>query len=111
MAIKNYKPEKIYYTIREVSEMLSVPNSTLRVWEKNFDELKPRRTNTGNRLYTKDDINMIAKIRDLLKEQGMTINGAKQRLKNNPEQVDRSFDVITSLKSIRDELQDIIDQL
>lgn len=111
MALNKYKPEKIYYTISEVADMLGVTTSALRVWERSFDELHPRRTSTGNRIYTKDDIDTVAKICDLLKQQGMTIDGAKRLLKSNPDRVDRTYELTMRLKSIRDELQSVIDQL
>ena len=111
MALNKYKAEKIYYSIKEVAEILDVTTSALRVWEKNFDEVHPRRTSTGIRIYTKEDIDTIAKIRDLLKQRGMTINGAKQMMKNNPDQVHRSHELVTHLRNIRDELQSLIDNL
>ena len=52
MALNKYKAEKIYYSIKEVAEILDVTTSALRVWEKNFDEVHPRRTSTGIRIYT-----------------------------------------------------------
>ncbi len=106
-----YEPEKIYYSISEASDMLGIPQATLRLWERNFSEIKPRRSSKGIRLYTKADIETIEKIRDLLKTQGMTMKGAKQLLKNNPGQVDLTHEIATRLKAARDELQAIIDEL
>lgn len=111
MALKKYKAEKVYYSITEVAEMLKVNASLLRMWEKEFPDIKPRRTNTGIRIYTMDDINTIKKIHNMLKEQGMTINGAKQMMRKNPDRIDRTNDVIIKLKDIRQRLQDIINEL
>lgn len=111
MALKKYTVEKVYYSIKEVAAMLNVNASLLRMWEKEFPDIKPRRTNTGIRIYTMEDINTIKKIHNMLKEQGMTINGAKQMMRNNPDRIDRTNDVIIKLKDIRQQLVNIIDEL
>lgn len=111
MAVKKYIPEKIYYTIKEVADLLKVNASLLRMWEKEFPEINPKRSASGVRMYTNDDINTIRKIYNLLKTQGMTINGAKQLLRNNPKSIDRTGEVILKLQNIKNELLGIIDQL
>lgn len=111
MALKKYTPQKVYYNIKEVADMLKVNTSLLRMWEKEFTEINPKRTQTGVRMYTANDINTIRKIYNLVKIQGMTINGAKQMMQNNPQGIDRTGEVILKLENIRKEIISIIEQL
>ena len=73
--------QKLYYSISEVSEMFDLNASTLRFWEKEFDVLKPTKNKKGNRLFTQKDIDHISRIVELVKQQGYTIQGAKEQLK------------------------------
>lgn len=91
--------------------MFHVSQSLLRMWEREFREINPRRSSHGIRIYTKEDINTIDKIYNLLKNQGMTINGAKQLMRKNPDQVDRTQEIRTQLLAMRDELMGIINEL
>ncbi|MCB0813473.1 MAG: MerR family transcriptional regulator, partial [Flavobacteriales bacterium] len=81
MPYKERPVEKLYHTIGEVADHFGVNTSLLRYWEKEFRELRPKRTNKGDRLYTKADIERIAKIHHLVKEKGFTIQGAKEALR------------------------------
>ena len=81
MPYKERPVEKLYHTIGEVADHFGVNTSLLRYWEKEFRELRPKRTNKGDRLYTKSDIERIAKIHHLVKEKGFTIQGAKEALR------------------------------
>jgi len=72
---------KIYYSVKEVAEMLGVKTSVLRFWEKEFKEIKPKRNKGGRRLYKGNDIALLKKIKKLLYEDGLTIKGAKSALK------------------------------
>ena len=105
------KDLKLYYSIREVSQMLEVPESSLRYWEKQFPELHPRKTPGGARQYTKDDIGLLKLITHLLKDKGLTIAAAKGRLKNSKEVVVESSEIARRLKAIRDELQAMLDEM
>ena len=78
--------KKLYYSIREVSELTGVESHVLRFWEKEFSQLKPRRGRSGNREYTERNIKVILAIKDLLYAQKYTIQGAVERLK-----IDRSL--------------------
>lgn len=111
MVTKKYIPQKVYYSIKEVADMLGLSTPLLRMWEREFPDIKPRRTSTGIRMYTQDDINTIRKIQNLVKGQGLTINGAKQVLRNNPEMIDRKHDVIMRLTEIKEKLLSIIDEM
>jgi DNA-binding transcriptional MerR regulator len=74
---------KLYYTIGEVAEMFSVNTSLIRYWENEFDVLIPKKNNKGNRLFTASDIENVKIIYNLVKEQGLTLDGAKRYLKEN----------------------------
>lgn len=78
--------KKLYYSIREVSELTGVESHVLRFWEKEFSQLNPRRGRSGNRTYTERNIKVILAIKDLLYGQKYTIRGAVERLK-----IDRSL--------------------
>ncbi len=73
--------QKLYYSISEVSELFELNASTIRFWEKEFDVLKPTKNKKGNRMFTKKDIEHIARIVELVKDKGFTIQGAKEQLK------------------------------
>lgn len=77
--------KKLYYTIREVTELTGVEAHVLRFWEKEFSQLRPRRGRSGNRAYKVKDIQMILAIKDLLYNQKYTIQGAAERLRNERE--------------------------
>lgn len=82
MPLKEKTIERMYWTISEVAAELGVNTSLLRYWEKEFGSLRPKRTNRGDRLYTKDDIEHLRKIQHLVKERGFTLQGAKGQLRD-----------------------------
>ena|SRR5947209_4108729 len=73
-------PEKLYFRIGEVSELCRLPASVLRFWESEFAQLKPVKSNTGQRMYRRQDVETVLRIRDLLYGRGFTIAGARQFL-------------------------------
>lgn len=73
---------KLYYTIGEVAEMFNVNTSLIRFWEKEFTIIQPKKNKKGNRLFTPKDVLNFNKIYNLVKEQGFTLEGAKNALKN-----------------------------
>lgn len=81
MPLKEKTIERMYWTIGEVADTLGVNTSLLRYWEKEFGTLRPKRTNKGDRLYTKDDIEQLRRIQHLVKEKGFTLQGAKGQLR------------------------------
>jgi len=95
------KIEKLYYSIGEVAEMFSVNTSHIRYWEKEFDIIKPKKNKKGNRFFTKADIDNFHLIYHLVKERGMTLSGAKLKLKENKEDTQNNFDVVTRLQEIK----------
>lgn len=97
------KEFKLYYSIGEVADMLNVNKSVLRFWEKQFPELSPKKASRGIRQYRKEDVETAKLIHHLVKEQGMTLAGAHQRLKDS-KKTTRNFEVADRLKAIRNEL-------
>ena len=95
---------RIYYSITEVAAMFDVNPSLLRFWEKEFDCLSPKKNRKGTRFYSAEDIETIKTIRYLVKEQKLTLSGAKQRLKTNKNEVERKLKMTEKLKAIRAEL-------
>lgn len=77
-------PRKRYFAIGEVSELCDVKPHVLRYWEQEFPQLKPVKRRGNRRYYQQDDVQMVRRIRSLLYEQGFTIGGARQRLKEMP---------------------------
>ena len=73
--------KKLYYSISEVSKITDLEQYVLRYWESEFEQLKPAKNRAGNRIYTNKDIKLILYIRQLLREERYTIEGAKQVLK------------------------------
>ncbi len=74
---------RMYWSIGEVADELGLNPSLLRYWEKEFGSLRPKRTNKGGRLYTKQDIDQLREIRHLVKEKGFTLQGAKHQLRKS----------------------------
>ncbi len=105
------KVEKLYYSIGEVADMFNVNTSLIRFWEKEFDVIKPKKNKKGNRFFTKKDIDNFHLIFHLVKEKGMTLNGAKKKLKENKEETEENFKVIQSLNMIKKLLLDIKENL
>lgn len=100
--------EKLFYTIGEVSEILGESISLVRFWTNSFPRLvKPQRNAKGNRLYTAADIEALKQIHFLVKEKGMTLEGAARQLKAEKSPVDRSVKALDSLKAIRVQLVEI----
>jgi len=105
------KIEKLYYSIGEVSEMFNVNTSLIRYWEKEFTIINPKKNKKGNRLFTQTDVDNFHLIYHLVKERGMTLAGAKHKLKENKEDTLNNFEVIQSLKEIKQMLLDIKEHL
>ena len=91
--------------------MLGIPDSTLRYWEKEFKEIAPKKNAKGIRHYTMDDIEQIKKVKFLVKDNSLTINGAKTRMKDNPQKTSDTHDIVERLKKVREELVAILEEL
>lgn len=103
-------PDKLFFRIGEVSRIAGVPASVLRFWETEFPRIRPRRTETGQRIYRRSDVELILTIKHLLYDQKFTIKGARQHMKSKAktELLTSDDDLITTL---RKELQHIRDLL
>ncbi|MBO4673273.1 MAG: MerR family transcriptional regulator [Bacteroidaceae bacterium] len=108
MALNKNKDLKLYYSISEVALQLNVSETLLRFWEKEFPNIHPKKAGRGIRQYTKDDIEQIRLVYHLVKERGMTLQGARDMIKRDKNgTVNRNIEVIDRLKAIRTELQNI----
>jgi DNA-binding transcriptional MerR regulator len=111
MPYKEKKVEKLYYSIGEVAEMFQVKPSLIRFWEKEFDIIKPKKNKKGNRFFTVQDIDNFRLIFHLVKEKGLTLQGARKKLKENKEDTTNNYEVIKSLTEIKSLLLEIKDSL
>ena len=104
-------PEKRYYKIGEVAKAFGVNTSLIRFWENEFDILKPKKNNKGNRLFTSIDLKNLKLIYNLVKEKGYTLDGAKKKMKQNPEEIVNNQEIVSKLEKIKTELNKIKNQL
>ncbi len=111
MPYKEKEPEKLFYTIGEVARIFKLNTSHIRFWEKEFDILKPKKNNKGNRLFTKEDLSNLHIIYYLVKERGFTLSGAKKKLKQNKEEVVNAVEMVHSLKKIKSFLVEVKENL
>ena len=96
---------KLIYTMGEVAQLLGENASAVRYWSNYFEKfIKPQRNAKGNRLYSPEDIETLKQIQYLVKNQGLTLEGAAQRLTEDRRSVDKRVKAITILKGIREEL-------
>lgn len=108
MALNTNKNPKLYYSIKEVAQIVGVNESTLRYWESEFPTVKPKTAaSTRIRQYTEKDIEEIKKVYNLIKVRGFKIAAARNYLRDNKEGVDRSSEVIETLVGVRDQLKEI----
>ena len=89
MAIK-----KLYYSMGEVAEMFDVNRSLIRHWETKFDCLRPHKNKKGNRMFTPDDVEKLKQIYHLVKEQGMTLEGANKVMSASSKGLSREADLL-----------------
>jgi DNA-binding transcriptional MerR regulator len=107
-------PDKLYFRIGEVSRLCGLPSYVLRFWETEFNQLKPSKSGTGQRMYRKVDVENVLRIKKLLYDQGFTIAGARQQLRaeTKRKQSPLPFAVPTpnrgELKQVRQGLREIL---
>ncbi|MBQ0024260.1 MAG: MerR family transcriptional regulator [Bacteroidales bacterium] len=100
--------EKMYYTIGEVSEILSEESSTVRFWSNTFPRyIRPERNAKGNRLFHPKDIENLKLIQYLVRDKGMTLDGVARRLSTNKEGLDKTSLIVEKLKGIRNLLEEL----
>ena len=116
-AVEVFIPDKLYFRIGEVSELCHLPAYVLRFWETEFPQLKPVKSNTGQRMYRRKDVEAVLRIKKLLYEEGFTIAGARQQLrsdlKTEKNQAPLPFPIqsVSDLRRIRHGLQEILGML
>ena len=112
MALNEYKPQKLYYSIKEVAEQFGLNESTLRYWETEFPMLKPKTTGPAKiRQYQEKDIEQLRTIHNLVKIRGFKLAAAKKMINANRKGADMRADVLTRLIAVRDDLQALKKQL
>lgn len=106
-------PNKRYFTIGEVSSICDIKTHVLRYWEQEFPQLDPIKRRGNRRYYQQKDLILVLEIKDLLQNQGYTIEGAKAKI-NNPENIKSSSDIknqiVNQLKKDLEELQDLLNK-
>ena len=105
--------EKLFYSMGEVAEMFDVNTSLIRHWESQFSILRPKRNKKGNRLFSPEDVENLKMIYHLVKERGMTLEGAKKALRKAPSEsgVDRDAELMERLQRIRALLVEVREDL
>ncbi len=103
--------DKQFYKIKDVAEIIGVPQSTLRFWESEFPEICPVR-GTGNfRRYTRADIEKLRAVHYLVKVRGLKIDAARRQLRTNMHALSREMDTIRRLEGVRDEMKQLLKAL
>lgn len=106
--------DKLFYSMGEVAEMFDVNTSLIRHWESQFSILRPKRNKKGNRLFSPQDVENLKLIYHLVKERGMTLEGAKKALKQKPAAeggVQRDAELMERLQRIRALLAEVREDL
>lgn len=98
---------QLYYTIRQVSEALGENPHVIRYWEKSFPVVRPEKTKTGQRRYRTEDLALLQRIRRMLRDEGLTVEGVKRRLHRRRRLAEQS----DSLAAVRQDLQEALKHL
>lgn len=104
-------PDKLYFTISEVSQLCAVKAYVLRYWEQEFPQLKPVKRRGNRRYYQQQDILLIRQIKTLLYENGFTIEGARAQLSNTPESISQPIKINTMVKKVIADLESVLQNL
>ena len=109
-------PDKLYFRIGEVEAITEVPAYVLRYWESEFKLLRPKKNPAGQRLYRKKDVELVLRIKTLLYEERLTLEGAKKRLRSESriDQMDlelRGAALEDTLRRMRDRLRTLRERL
>jgi DNA-binding transcriptional MerR regulator len=100
------QPSKLFYRIGEVSSITGLEPYVLRYWETEFPHLRPEKRKSGQRLYTKKDLDNILQVKQLLYQNGYTISGARKKLRGRGRQ-----DVDSVLETAKQEIREILELL
>jgi DNA-binding transcriptional MerR regulator len=111
-------PDRLYFRIGEVSDLLQLPAYVLRFWETEFPQLKPTKSSTGQRMYRRREVEFAVRIKTLLYEKGFTIIGAREQLKLEARPAKAAGLLFppasphkSGLKRVRHELQELLTML
>ncbi len=108
---EGHSPLKRYYTIAEVSKILDVSKSLIRFWESRFPQLRPHKTSRGDRRFTKENLELLKEIHQLVKGRGFTLEGAQQELMQSKARREEKAAWIKQMKDLRDFLSEWREQL
>lgn len=111
MTLNKDKDFKRFYNISEVAHMFDVNESTLRFWEKEFEQIAPQKTGGKVRRYTKDDIEQVRLVHNLVKVRGLKIAAAREALRKNKSGTVKRAEVVDRLCRLREELVAMRDAL
>lgn len=99
-----FNDKRLFYSIQEVADHFAVNVSLLRFWEKEFENINPKKTAGGTRQYTKEDIQQVEIVYHLVKDKGLTLEGARQSLKSKKDDAEKRLETVERLKEIKKEL-------
>lgn len=106
------KAIKMYYSVSEAAGIIGESTTLVRYWANQFPEfIKPARNKKGNRMFTASDMDYLVRIHSLVKESGMTLEGARQALKTNKNKIDSRIEIAGRLSKIRSDLVEILKRL
>lgn len=111
MALNLNKDVKLYYSISEVAKKFNVTETLLRYWEKEFPNIKPEKGGRGVRQYSKEDLEQVELVYNLVKVRGLTLQGARDAIKAHGKNMKSQVDIVNRLVNVRNELQAINKQL
>ncbi len=99
-----FNEKRLFYSIKEVADHFAVNVSLLRFWEKEFENINPKKTAGGTRQFTREDIQQVEVVYHLVKEKGMTLEGARQSLKIKKDEETRRVEVLGRLTELKKDL-------
>ncbi len=98
-------PDRLYFRIGEVAELCDLPAYVLRFWETEFPQLKPTKGSTGQRMYRRNDVEYVLRVKKLLYDEGFTIAGAREQLKSEAKGSKKQPPLLFAVKPQTDELK------
>ena len=99
-----FNDKRLYHSIQEVADHFAENISTIRFWEKEFDNINPKKSAGGTRQYTKEDVKQLEIVYHLVREKGLKIEGARQELKSKKDDIERRAMVLDKLQELKKEL-------
>ncbi len=108
-ARKKVSPERLFYKIGEIAEIAKIESHVLRYWESEFPFLKPRKNKTGQRVYTRKDLEMVLQVKNLLYKEKYTIAGVRKKFGSNS--LKKNSVSMKTITDVKKKLKDILDIL